>query len=186
MFLHAIKFLCLLLFAILVGLVGVILLSDPPKATGTWRQRIFNRAAGLGLLSGVLFAMSGVAYRGASIGLDGGDTFYRAILTLACVTSFQTLILGVWLMWREPGEIPRVFAAWRVASLVGLTSMIGSACWFIAFTLQTVALVKAVGQAELLLSLLAGWLVFGEVISRRELQGLVLIGASILLLLIVP
>lgn len=173
------------LVAIIIGLCGVLLLSDPPRAEGPVLGRIFNRAAGLGLLSGAMFAVSGVAYRGASTGLATGDTFLRAIVTLACVTAFQTLILAAYLAWRERGEITRVFAAWRVAGLVGVTSMLGSMGWFVAFTLQTVALVKAVGQAELLLSLLAGWLVFGEVISRREWQGLALILASILMLVLV-
>ncbi len=173
------------LFAILIGLAGVLLLSDPPQATGPVAARLFNRASGLGLASGVMFGISGVAYRGASTGLDSGDAFLRAIVTLACVTTFQTVIMAIWLAWRERGEITRVLAAWRVAGLVGITSMIGSIGWFVAFTLQTVALVKAVGQIELLLSLMAGWLVFGEVISRREWQGLVLIGCSIVMLMLV-
>ncbi len=173
------------LVAIVIGLAGVLLLSDPPDATGAWHTRIFNKAAGLGLLSGVLFAVSGVTYRGASTGLETGDTFLRAIVTLACVTAFQTVIMAVWLLWREKGEIGRVLSAWRVAGLVGIFSMLGSLGWFVAFTMQTVALVKAVGQAELLLSLLAGWLVFGEVISRREWQGLALILCSILMLILV-
>jgi len=172
------------LFAIIVGLVGVLLLSDPPKATGAWHQRIFNRAAGLGLLSGLLFAISGVGYRGASLSLGHGDVFYRAIVTLACVTVFQTIVLAIWLAIRERCEIARVLAAWRVAGLVGVTSMIGSIGWFTAFTMQTVALVKAVGQIELVLSLVATMLVFGETISRREWQGLILIAVSVLLLVL--
>ena len=76
--------------ALLVGLVGVVLLSDPPKIIGQGRfyRRIFNRAAALGLASGALFGVSGIAYRGASLSLDT-DTLMRAALTLACVTSFQ-------------------------------------------------------------------------------------------------
>ena len=63
--------------------------------------------------------------------------------------------------------------------------MIGSTGWFLAFTLQTVALVKAVGQAELLLSLLASVFFFGERISRREWQGLALLAVSIIMLVLV-
>lgn len=172
-------------FAILVGLVGVLLLSDPPKATGAWHQRIFNKAAGLGLLSGLLFAVSGVGYRGASLSLGHGDVFYRAIVTLAFVTAFQVTLMAIWLALKERQEIGRVIAAWRVAGLVGITSMIGSIGWFTAFTLQTVALVKAVGQIELVFSLLATVLVFGERIGRREWQGLALIAASVLMLVFV-
>lgn len=170
--------------AILIGLIGVLLLSDPPKAAGGI-TRIFNRASGLGLLSGLLFAFSGTGYRGASLSLADGDAFYRAIITLAFVTAFQTVIMAIWLVWRERGEIRRVLAAWRVAGLVGLTSMIGSISWFTAFTLQTVALVNAVGQVEMILSLLASTLFFKEKVSKREWQGLGFLGLSIVILVLV-
>ena len=46
---------------LMVGLVAVLILSDPPEATGHWRHRIWNKAAGLGILSGALFALCGIA-----------------------------------------------------------------------------------------------------------------------------
>ena len=173
------------IIAILIGTTGVLLLSDPPDATGPWHQRIFNKAAGLGILSGLLFAFSGTGYRGASLSLLEGDPFYRAIITLAFVTAFQTTIMAIWLVWRERGEITKVLRVWRVAGLVGLTSMIGSISWFTAFTLQTVALVNAVGQIEMVLSLMAATLFFKEKISVREWQGLALLGVSIVMLILV-
>ncbi len=172
------------LVAILIGLVGVLLLSDPPNATGPWRHRIFNRASGLGLTSGVFFGISGVGYRGASLSLETGDVFLRALTTLACVTAFQTLILGAYLIWRERGELIRVLRAWRVAALVGITSMAGSICWFTAFTLQKVGYVNAVGQVELLLSLMATVLFFKEKVSMRELAGVGFLTLSILALIV--
>lgn len=172
--------------AILIGLLGVVVLSDPPQASGApWHRRIFNRAAGLGLTSGVLFACSGVGYRGASLSLEGGDVFLRATLTLACVTAAQTIGMAIWLRLREPSEITRVLTAWRIAGLVGLTSMVGSTCWFVAFTLQTVAYVTALGQVELLFSLALSVFFFRERISRREVQGGGLLMASILVLVVV-
>lgn len=171
--------------AILLGLSGVLLLSDPPGGSGPWLRRISNRAAGLGLASGVLFAVSGVGYRGASLSLGGGDVFHRAVVTLACVTAFQTVAMALWLLWRERGEIGRVLRAWRIAALVGVTSMAGSVCWFTAFTLQTVAYVNALGQVELVFGLLASTLVFGERITAREAQGLALLVGSILMLVLV-
>ncbi|QQA43647.1 DMT family transporter [Pelagovum pacificum] len=174
------------LVAILMGLVGVILLSDPPGGgPGTWLRRIANRPAGLGLASGLFFAISGVGYRGASLSLSSGDAFQRAIVTLAFVTAFQTIVLGTWLLLRRPGEIGRVFRSWRVSSLVGLTSMAGSTCLFTAFTLQKVGYVNAVGQVELIFSLLASALVFRETISRRELLGVGILGLSIVMLVLV-
>jgi len=170
---------------ILLGLVGVLLLSDPPGGQGRWLRRISNRVAGLGLASGVFFGISGVGYRGASLSLDGGDAFLRAVVTLVCVTTLQTLLLGAWLVWRERGQVRAVFAAWRVAALVGLTSLAGSICWFTAFTLQTVAYVNAVGQVELIFSLAASTLVFRERITTREVVGVVLLTVSIMALVLV-
>ena len=171
--------------AIILGLAGVLLLSDPPDATGPLHKRIWNPSAGLGLLSGVLFAISGVGYRGASLSLDSGDIFQRAVVTLACVSLAQVVMLGAYLLWRERGEVTRVLRAWRVAGLVGLTSMIGSLCWFSAFTLQTVAYVNALGQIELFFSLMAGAWLFSETVSKREWQGLSLLTGSILMLVLV-
>lgn len=171
--------------AIVLGLLGVVLLSDPPGGEGHWIKRICNRAAAIGLASGVLFAISGVGYRGASLSLEGGDAFQRAMVTLACVTTFQVSSMAVWLVWRERGEIMRVMRAWRVAGLVGLMSLVGSGSWFTAFTLQTVAYVNAVGQIEVILSLMAGALIFGERISRREWQGVILVGLSVVALILV-
>ena len=56
----------------------------------------------------------------------------------------------------------------------------GSLAWFTAFSLQNAAYVKALGQFELLLSLMASHLIFKEQISKRELGGLFLLTASIL------
>lgn len=173
------------LIAILLGLFGVLLLSDIPSNAGRFHQRIWNKATALGLASGLAFGFSGNGYRGASLSLTSGDVFYRAIITLAFVTAFQTAIMAIWLVWQERGEITRVLSAWRVASLVGLSSMVGSICWFTAFTLQTVAYVNALGQIELLFSLMVGAFVFGEKVTLREWQGLLLLTGSIVVLILV-
>jgi len=140
------------LLAVLIGLGGVLLLADPPQATGPWRKRVMNRAVVLGLTSGLFFGLSGVSYRGASLSLAEGDTFYRAIVTMGFVVTFQMVSMWIWLAWREAGQVAKVIAAWRIVSLVGLTSMIGTICWFTAFTMQTAGYVNAVGQVELLFS----------------------------------
>lgn len=171
--------------AILIGLAGVLILSDPPGAEGRWIKRIWNRAAGLGLASGLFFAISGVAYRGATLQIDSDDAIFRALVTLACVTSAQTIGMAGWLAWRERGEITRVLSVWRVAGLVGLTSMVGSVGWFIAFSLQTVAYVKALGQIELVFSFVASVFVFKESVTRREIAGVILVVISVLLLILV-
>jgi drug/metabolite transporter (DMT)-like permease len=132
----------------------------------------------------VFFAISAVGYGGATRGLAEGDLILRAGLTLALVTAVQTAVLAAWMAWRERGEMARVFAAWRISAPVGVTSMIGSFCWFAAFSLQNVAYVFAVGQVELILAMAASVLVFREAITRREVFGMALLTAGIVVLVI--
>lgn len=174
------------LLAILIGLLGVILLSDPPESLpGAGIRRFFNRAAGLGLLSGVFFAVSAVGYRGASLSLESGDTGLRAAVTLALVTAGQAIGLALWLVWRSPGEVTRVLSSWRMTGPVGLLSLAGSYCWFVAFTLQSAAYVFALGQVEVIFSILASALLFGERIIRREMAGMALVLVSVVALVAV-
>ena len=163
--------------AILIGLVGVLILSDNRITGGT---RLLNKAAGLGLLSGALFAVSAVGYRGATLEVGSADPFMRACLSLAIVTTSQAFGMAAWLAWREKGEISRVIAARRTAVWMGITGMSGSLCWFTAFTLQNAAYVFAVGQIEVIFSLVASVLFFREKIAARELLGIGLLSASIL------
>lgn len=166
--------------AILLGLMGVLLLSR--NAIGGGFDKV---AVALGLASGLLFAFSGVGYRAATLAIASDDPFLRASVALSMVTLSQAIVMALYLRWREVGEITRVLKTWRSASLIGLTSLGGSLSWFTAFTLQTVGLVKAVGQVELILSILVGRLIFGEHLSKREAIGIATIGASVVVLVLI-
>ena len=161
--------------AIAIGFLGVLLLSDPPEGGS-----LFNRASALGLLSGVFFALSAFTYRGATLESATGDPILTGGATLAVVTLWQTVILGLWLAWKQPGQIKATLAAWRQSVIVGATSLVGSWCWFAAFSLANAAYVFAVGQVELIFSLLVGWLWFRERVSAREVLGMGVLTVSIL------
>ena len=171
--------------AIALGVVGLLLLSGGAEAKGFHLRDLRNRAAGLGIASGALFAVSAVSYRGASLAVETDLPVLRAGVTLAAVVTMQSLIMAVYLRLREPGQIRDVWRARRVAVWIGLTSMGGSLCWFIAFTLQNAAYVKALGQVELILSVAASTLFFREKISPREAAGMAVLIASILMLVMV-
>ncbi len=174
------------LLAIAIGFAGVILLSDPPKTDVKlrWSERLFNKASGYGLGSGLLFGFSAVGYRGATLEIASHDPFLRAMSTLAVAIAVQVLVMTAYMLWRERDEIGRVIATWRVSSLMGVTSMLGSLGWFVAFTLQNAAYVKALGQVELIFTFLGSYFVFNERSSGREVLGVLLIVASILCLIV--
>ncbi len=173
----------LALFGILVSLAGVVVLTL--RATeGGLRRGLLSRAALPGLAAGTAFAVSVIAYRSAALTLPSGDFLARSALTLACVTVFQAVVMGIWLRVRDPGELTRVLRAGRSAWLVGASGMLASACWFAAMTLHNAAYVRALGQVELVFAFASGMLLFGERSRPLEVLGVVLIVAGVLLLLL--
>ncbi|WP_170477863.1 EamA/RhaT family transporter [Ruegeria arenilitoris] len=172
------------LLAILLGLLAVLLLSKSPGGDLVWWRNLTNRASRLGLGSGVLFAFSSVSYRGASLELGEIDAWFRALVTLAVVVTFQFISMALWMLWRDRAELHAVWQTRRTGVFVGLTSLAGSFCWFLAFTLQNAAYVKALGQIELIFSLLASILFFRETVTQREIAGMSLLGLSILALVL--
>ncbi|MGR3496983.1 EamA/RhaT family transporter [Citreimonas sp.] len=167
--------------AIGLGLVGVLLLSEAPAGA---LRRFDAGAVALGLGSGFFFAVAGVGYRAATLAVPTDDALLRAGLTLTVVTALQTAAMALWLRLASPGDVTAVWRARRRAAWLGLASMAGSWCWFTAFTLQAAALVYAVGQVELILSLAASVLIFHETVTRRELAGCALVGVSVLILVL--
>ncbi|MGH1368654.1 MAG: EamA family transporter [Maritimibacter sp.] len=164
------------LIAICVGVLGVLLISLKPGA----RLAFSTRACLLGLTAGALFALAAIGYRGATTSLGEAPALLRASYTLACVTTVQTVLMIPFLRLTDPGEVSRVVGRWRETVFVGVLGMIGSYFWFLAFSLQNAAHVRAFGQLELLFSLLLGWVMFRETSTRREYLGMALLLASIL------
>lgn len=166
------------LAAMLVGFGGVLLLSRP---AGGWGIRGFaSQASLLGLIAGGLFGVAAICYRAATVQIADPDALFRAAFALSAVTSVQTLLLLPWLFWREPGEVTRIVAARRPAFWVGVTGLMGSLGWFVAFALQNAAYVRSVGQVELIFTVMVSTFVFRERPSLRELTGIALLAASII------
>jgi len=171
--------------AIFLGTVGVMLFSlkkdaHPLRAFLTgWLER----PALIGLLSAALFGVSAVAFRAASLSLGHQSPIVAAAFTLACSAAIQTAIMGTYLRLREPGQLTKVARAWRVASLSGITGIIGSAGWFTAMTLQQVAYVRTLGLIEMLFTFAIAVLFFREHPKRAEIVGIVLLVAAIGLVL---
>jgi drug/metabolite transporter (DMT)-like permease len=152
----------------------------------SWRNTLTaltSRTALIGIASGGVFGISAVAYRSASLSLEGAGPIMSAAVTLACVTTFQTAFMLVWMAWKDKREIVQVLVTWRSSALVGIAGVVGSACWFTAMTLQQVAYVRALGQIELVFTFIASWFLFRERINAMELAGCLLIVSGILGLL---
>ena len=125
-------------------------------------------------------------YRASTLCVLDENSINRAILTLTCVLVFQVTMMGGWLLIFNRRELIAVWKVRNIAVWVGLTSLVGSFFWFWAFSLVNAALVKAVGQIELLFSILASTVLFKEKITLRELFGIFTIMLSVLGVIALP
>ena len=164
---------------IAVSLLGVVCLSS--NATELL-SRLSRRALALGLVSGTGFAIAAVCFRGASLSLDGGTFFERAAVTVLSAVTLQSLIMGTYLMVREPGQLSKVLEHWKISSVIGGIGMFASLCWFSAMTLNSAAIVRAVGQVELLFTLVTTIFWFKEKMRFSQFVGMMLIVGGIWLL----
>ena len=172
--------------AIVVSVTGVMIISIV-HGHATLRGFLTswtNRIAAYGVLSGAGLAVAAVGVRAASLSLHLDGFLVPAAVTLVWVTGMQVVAMSVYMLWRERTQIAAIFRIFRFSSLVGLTGVLGSICWFNAMTLQNAAYVRTLGQVELILSLLTSYIVFKERSTRFEIIGMVMIVVGIVILLL--
>ena len=167
--------------AILVVLLGTILLSAGRisahnhqfETTSPW-DLLSGRTLYVALLCALSFSLSFLSLREAILTLTTQQDFiWRAAWTVVIAVSMQVIIVGLWLQLRHPSALREIWPQWRLSAFVGCTSALGSICWFTAFALQNASYVRAVGQIEIVFTLLISWLYFSERITRLEALGIV-------------
>jgi drug/metabolite transporter (DMT)-like permease len=141
-------------------------------------------AALCGLGAGAMFAITGVLVKQATRRLDMPDLVAAALVTLVATLVAQTMMLGAWVAWREPATWRRVAATWRTSGQVGVLAALGSACWFAGFATAPLALVRVVGQVEVLFTLGFARFFLHERTRPHEVAGLLLVAAGVVLALL--
>lgn len=169
-----------------VGVAGVLWLSLAGKGRnfGEVLRATVQPAALCGLSSGFFFALTSVLIKAANQALPGEDPILRALVTLVTANILQTIMQGGWLLAREPDQARAVFTTWRSSAQVGALSACGSACWFTAFALAPVAMVRAVGQVEIVFTLLFGRFYLKERPAAAEILGVVVVMLGVVLVLL--
>ena len=172
--------------AIAMSAVGVVILSADQSKLGINNliRNLWRLPTLIGLSCAAWLGMSVVLFRAASLSLGLGSFTLAASFTLLIVLLLQTAIMGIIIGLREPTQLKKVMQHWRPAALVGISGGLASIGWFSAFTLQNATYVRALGQIELIFTFAVTLLVFREQVSRAEIGGILLIGASIILLLL--
>ena len=167
--------------AIGLTVVGVALLSG--RRSGTLGGRISVGPIIVGLASALMLCLSYLCLREASLVLGEGSLVWRAAWTMTVVTAIQTIGLGFWML-TQPAERPQFALLPRLKRpviFVGLTSALGSIGWFTAMALENASYVKAVGQVEVIFTVLISTYYFREQIRLIEFAGIATLVVAVLL-----
>lgn len=125
-------------------------------------------AALMGLLAGAGFAIAAVGIAAASRSLTDAPSFDRAVVTLTVLLVIQTAMNLAWLVATDAREVGRVARTWRPAWSIGVLSLLGSIGWAWAFTLESAAKVRVLGQVELVIAFVVAHVVLRERHTRAD------------------
>ncbi|SFK20039.1 EamA family transporter [Falsiroseomonas stagni] len=169
-----------------VGVGGVLYLSLAGRGTTPVEllRGVTQPAALCGIGAGFCFGFTGVLIKAANQVMPGDDLIFKALLILAMTNAMQTVMQGGYLAWREPAQFVAVFRSWRISAQVGTLSALGSACWFSAFALAPVAMVRAVGQVEILFTLAFSRFYLREKAKRADVLGALVVVSGVVLVLL--
>ena len=164
--------------AILVATAGVIVISLKPGAgqVGT------SRSTAIGLLSGALFALSAISYRGAILSLQHPDFVLAATFTVTVGLVIQAALLSLYLALRDPHVLRAIAHAWKPSLFAGFMGAFASEFWFLAFAITTAANVRTLALVEVLFAQGVTRFVFKQPTSKREGVGIVLVVIGVALL----
>ena len=112
------------------------------------------------------------------------DLVLNALTGLVVMNAMQTVMQGSYMLLREPAQARLVFATWRDSMWVGALSACGSASWFTAFAFAPVALVRAVGQVEMVFTLIFSRFYLKETLRPADVAGLALIVSGVVIVLL--
>ena len=161
------------LLGIMISTIGVIIFST--KDLKNIINSFFSKSTVVGLLCGTLLALSVVFYRGSMEFIDfTNKNFDRALLTLFAATIIQTSLITFYLLIFEITEFNKIKSNIKLSSLAGLFGFSATISWFYSFSLVQAALVRAVGQIELLFSYISSRFMFKEKIRYIEIFGIII------------
>ena len=166
--------------SVIVGVMGVIILT---KTNLGLKSMLQSPAWLFGVGAGLFFALATLWIRQASLALET-NLMLSAAFTLAFMVSLQTVLVTLYLLWKDKSQFSLISKNWKLSALVGLTSMLGSVGWFTAASYQDAAYVKALGQIEFFFTLFITQRIFKEEVSPKEYIGMALIVLSVLILLL--
>lgn len=137
----------------------------------------------IGVGSGLCFAITSLLVREASLELPELPFIHRAAWVLVSIIGFQCLSMLIYLSLFSRHTLKAMWARIGLTFKVSVCSFIASLGWFTAMSMQSVAIVKTLGQIEILFSLLISTYFFKEKLAKAEHWGLLLVVIAAILVI---
>lgn len=128
-----------------------------------------------------MFALSYLFVREAIVTFGGGSPAFRGVWSLLVTLIIQMAGVGAWLKRFEPDAFAAIKTRLPLSTFVGLASAVGSLAWYIAFAIANPAYVRAVGQIEVVFTLLIARFRFGERLTALEFVGMGIVTLGVVL-----
>jgi len=162
---------------VIVGAIAVFMLSCPNGL-----RSLSLKTALIGLACSTSFALTSLWIREASLTLDLPFP-HRSAWVLLLVILLQTVLLLSYMLLSDRKTLKTMFTKPNLVIMTSIASFIGSLGWFSAMSLQTVPLVKTLGQVEVFFTMLISFFWLKEGIKRKDIVALILIAIAAVLVM---
>lgn len=169
--------------AVVIATLGVMLMSWPKRDALSEGAATDWRPALLGLASGLCFALSANCYRAGLVRIGTEDVIMSASAVMLAGQAMQTAAILVWLGLFDRPLLSAIAREWKRSLFAGSMGAIASLFWFMAFALISAAKVRTLALVEVPMALFVSRGIFNQTTTRREVAGMALIAAGIVLLL---
>ncbi|RSD30081.1 DMT family transporter [Vibrio pectenicida] len=160
---------------VLIGTLGVLVMSS----SAGWRS-LSPTIFFLGMACSTAFALTSLWVREASLNI-GLPFPHSAAWVLFLVITLQTLIISVFIFFRERNTFRQMLSKSKLVIMTSLSSVIGSLGWFSAMSLQAVPYVKTLGQIEVVFMILISYFWLGQKLARKDIAALILLSIAAIL-----
>jgi drug/metabolite transporter (DMT)-like permease len=164
--------------AILIATAGVMVMAVRPGV----RLLEDIRPVLVGILSGSMFALSAIGYRGAILSLHDPNFVLAATFTVTLGLVLQAALLSLYLMLRDKAVLRAIMLAWKPSLFAGFMGAFASEFWFLAFAITTAANVRTLGLIEVLFAQLVSVFIFAQKTTTREALGITLVVVGVIIL----
>jgi drug/metabolite transporter (DMT)-like permease len=164
--------------AILIATAGVMVMAVRPGV------KLLDdiRPVLVGILSGSMFALSAIGYRGAILSLHDPNFVLAATFTVTLGLVLQAALLSLYLMLRDKAVLRAIMLAWKPSLFAGFMGAFASEFWFLAFAITTAANVRTLGLIEVLFAQLVSVFIFAQKTTTREALGITLVVVGVIIL----